>query len=70
MPRAQNGWTNLFDGKTLKGWKQVTGQRQSYTVENRRYVGVIGTTIANHPNSFLVTEKEYGDFILKLDIKS
>ena len=26
--RAQTstGWTNLFDGKTLKGWKQATGK--------------------------------------------
>lgn len=63
--KAEKGWVNLFDGKTLNGWKQVTGTAK-YTVEN----GVIvGTTVANSPNSFLATEKEYGDFILEVDIK-
>ena len=57
-------WTKLFDGKTLKGWKQLGGNAK-YTVEK----GVIaGTTVAATPNSFLVTEKEYGDFILELEV--
>ncbi len=63
--QSQPGWTNLFDGKTLKGWKQATG-KATYTVENGQ---IVGTTVANSPNSFLVTEKEYGNFILELDIK-
>lgn len=54
----------LFDGKTLNGWKRLGGTAD-YKVEN----GVIvGTTIMNSGNSFLVTEKEYGDFVLELDI--
>jgi hypothetical protein len=62
---AEKGWTNLFDGKTLNGWKVLTGTA-TYAVEN----GVIvGTTVANSPNTFLGTEKEYGDFILEADIK-
>jgi len=62
---AQSGWTNLFDGKTLRGWKQATG-KATYTVENGE---IVGTTVAHSPNSFLVTEKEYGDFIMEIDIK-
>ncbi len=58
-------WTPLFDGKTLKGWKQLGGQAK-YEVKNGE---IIGTTVANTPNSFLCTEKEYGDFILELDLK-
>ncbi len=58
-------WTNLFDGKTLKGWKQLNGQAK-YEVKNGM---IVGTTVANTPNSFLVTEKDYGDFILELDLK-
>jgi hypothetical protein len=61
---AQN-WTNLFDGKTLKGWKQLNGQAK-YEVKNGM---IIGTTVANTPNSFLATEKDYSDFILELDLK-
>lgn len=60
------GWTSLFDGKTLAGWKQATGNAK-YTVSNGT---IVGTTVAGSPNSFLVTEKEYGDFILELDIKT
>ncbi len=57
-------WTKLFDGKTLSGWKQLGGNAK-YTVEN----GVItGTTVASTPNSFLVTEKEYSDFVLELEV--
>lgn len=63
--KAQSGWTNLFDGKTLSGWKQVTG-KATYTVENGE---LVGTTVTDSPNSFLITEKEYGDFILELDTK-
>lgn len=58
-------WTSLFDGKTLKGWNQKNGQAK-YTVENGQ---IVGTTVANTPNSFLCTNEEYGDFILELDLK-
>jgi Domain of Unknown Function (DUF1080) len=65
---AQNkagDWVNLFDGKTLNGWKQATGTA-TYSVENGM---IVGTTVVNSPNSFLVTGKEYGDFVLELDNK-
>lgn len=58
-------WTPLFNGQNLKGWKQLNGQAK-YRVENNQ---IVGTTVANTPNSFLVTEKEYGDFILELELK-
>ncbi|WP_437919003.1 3-keto-disaccharide hydrolase [Sphingobacterium sp. LRF_L2] len=62
---TSKGWQNLFDGKTLQGWKSVGG-KAPYTVED----GVIvGRMTKGTPNSFLFTEKEYGDFILELDIK-
>jgi len=59
------GWTNLFDGKSFDGWKQVTG-KATYKVENGE---IVGTSAVESSNSFLVTEKEYGDFILELDTK-
>lgn len=62
---AQNGWTSLFDGKTLNGWKRVVGLAD-YKAENG---AIVGTSVANSPNSFLVTEKEFGDFILEMDVK-
>lgn len=59
------GWTSLFDGKTLNGWKRLAGSAQ-YKVEDG---AIVGTTVMNSGNTFLVTEKEYGDFILELDAK-
>lgn len=56
---------SLFDGKTLKGWKRLAGTAD-YTVEDS---AIVGTTVLNSGNTFLVTEKEYGDFILELDVK-
>lgn len=63
--RAQKvKWTTLFNGKSLKGWKQMGGVAK-YSVENG---AIVGTTVSATPNSFLVTEKEYGDFILELEV--
>lgn len=62
---TKEGWTNLFDGETLNGWKQLDGEAQ-FTIEDG---AIVGTAVANTPNSFLVTEKEFKDFILELEIK-
>ncbi len=62
---SQNGYTSLFDGKTLNGWKRVTGNGE-YSVENNM---IVGTTVAGSPNTFLATDKEYTDFILEFDAK-
>jgi hypothetical protein len=55
----------LFDGKTLKGWK-VLGGKAEFKAEDGM---IVGTTVANTGNSFLTTEKNYSDFILELDFK-
>ncbi len=62
---AQNGFINLFDGKTLHGWKRVVGSGE-YTVDNNM---IVGTSVANSPNTFLATKKEYSNFILEFDAK-
>lgn len=60
----EKGWQNLFNGKDLTGWKRLGGAAD-YKVED----GVIvGRTVLNSKNTFLVTEKEYGDFILEADV--
>jgi len=63
--QGKEQWDNLFNGKDLTGWKQLNG-KAIYEVKNGE---IIGTTVANEPNSFMVTEKEYGDFILELEYK-
>ena len=58
-------WEKLFNGKDLKGFKQLNGKAK-YIVEKGE---IVGRTVLNEPNSFLATEKECGDFILELDLK-
>ena len=58
-------WTSLFDGQSLDGWRTVMGGAD-FEVEDGI---VIGYAKANTPNTFLITEQEYGDFILELDLK-
>lgn len=58
-------WKDLFDGETLQGWKTLGGEAP-YAVEDG---AIVGTMTKGTPNSFLVTEEEYGDFILEVDVK-
>lgn len=61
---AEEG-TALFNGKDLTGWVQ-RGGKAKYTVEDGC---IVGETVANTPNSFMCTEKNYCNFILELDYK-
>ncbi|WP_317172316.1 DUF1080 domain-containing protein [Hymenobacter sp. BRD67] len=45
---------------------EEAGGTARYTVENG---AIVGTTVLNSGNTFLVTEREYGDFDLELDVK-
>jgi hypothetical protein len=63
--KATEHWDYLFNGKNLMGWKQLNGEAK-YEVKNGE---IVGTTVANTPNSFLATEKVYGDFILEFEFK-
>ncbi|HUG17866.1 MAG TPA: family 16 glycoside hydrolase, partial [Planctomycetaceae bacterium] len=59
------GWTQLFDGKTLTGWTQKNGTAKYEVVDGT----VKGTTSEGSPNSFLCTDKLYGDFELEFEVK-
>jgi hypothetical protein len=63
--QTTNDWVNLFDGQTLNGWKKGAGTAD-YKVENG---AIVGTTVMSSPNSFIITEKEYGNFVLELEAK-
>jgi hypothetical protein len=63
--RAAKGWVALFDGRTLEGWVQRNG-----TASYRVAAGaIVGRTSEGSPNSFLVTERTYGDFELELEVR-
>ncbi|MFV0446660.1 MAG: DUF1080 domain-containing protein [Planctomycetaceae bacterium] len=62
---AEEGWIELFDGKTLDGWIQKNGTAK-YSVEEGT---IVGRTNEGSPNSFLSTIKDYGNFELLVDVK-
>ncbi len=57
-------WESLFDGRTLDGWRAVGGDA-TYAVDGGEILGVHGTG----PNAFLRTEREFGDFVLELEMR-
>lgn len=62
---GEDAWTNLFDGTSLKGWTQLNGIA-TYKAENGT---IVGTTAAGSPNSFLCSDKLYGNFELEFEVK-
>lgn len=59
--QAETGFKSLFDGSTLNGWKLIRGRGRGYVVEN----GVIVCPEDGGGNLF--TDREYNDFVLRLD---
>ena len=58
-------YKSIFDGKTLKGWTQRNGTA-TYRVEKN---AIVGKTKEGSPNSFLCSDKLYGNFDLKFEVK-
>jgi len=57
------GFTPLFDGKDLAGWEVLDGKKDAWAVEN----GMIVTKSGG--GGWLLTDKEYGDFEVRVDFK-
>lgn len=58
---AEPGFQSLFNGKDLKGWKLVNGHGTGYIVENNTIV------CPADGGGNLYTEKEYSNFVLRLE---
>ncbi len=58
-------WVKLFDETTLNGWS-VTGGNATYNIADG---AIVGTSALNTVNTFLRSDKMYGDFILELEYK-
>ncbi|UCS95870.1 DUF1080 domain-containing protein [Echinicola marina] len=61
----EDGWTILFDGESLDGWKALGGEADFQIVDGE----IVGISKVNTPNTFLSTEELYSDYILELDLK-
>jgi hypothetical protein len=62
---AEGAWKNLFNGRTLAGWKLLNGSATYKVVDGM----IVGETVTRSPNSFLCTENSYRDFILEFDVR-
>ena len=60
---TESGFTSLFDGQTLSGWKLMGKHGEGYGVKD----GVIYCARGGGGNLF--TEKEYGNFIFRVEFK-
>ena len=63
--KEAKGWTDLFNGRDLTGFSQKNG---TATFEAKDGT-IVGTTAKGSPNSFLCTDKLYGDFELTFEVK-
>jgi hypothetical protein len=66
---AEEDFTPLFNGKNLEGWVQRGGEAV-YEVDADAEGGpqIVGTSVAGTPNSFLCTDRDYGDFVLEFEV--
>ncbi len=63
--KVEEGFVPLFNGKDLSGWK---GEEKLWKVEKGEIVGSTEGLTLPH-NSFLMTEAEYADFVLRMKVK-
>ena len=60
----EENWQSLFNGRDLQGWKKLNGEAD-YRIEDGT---IIGISRLNTANTFLCTEKNFGDFILEVEV--
>ncbi len=60
--KPPEGFTALFNGKDLTGWKVHGGKKESWDVDK-------GVLFVKGGGGWLMTDKEYGDFELRLEFK-
>jgi hypothetical protein len=61
----EGGWIALCNGQNLTGWSVKSGHA-TYQVEDGTIVGI---TAEGSPNSFLVSDQQFGDFELEFEVK-
>lgn len=63
IPVPAREWHSLFDGDSLDGWQREGGEAV-YRVDGDT---IVGESVPDTPNTFLVTTDTFGDFILEYE---
>lgn len=62
----EEGFTSLFNGQDLSGWVKRGGSAEYHVADG----SIVGKCVPDTPgNTFLCSEKEFGNFILKLQYR-
>lgn len=59
-------WQELSNGSNLDGWRKVGGTANYSVIDG----AIVGSAVPGSPNTFLVTEQDYDDFIFEGEVKS
>lgn len=60
----ESNWISLFNGESLDGWTIHSGFAK-YRVEDG---AIVGTAVKGSPNTFLCSDRKFGDFILEFEV--
>jgi hypothetical protein len=60
-----DGWEPLFNGKDLSGWRVVNGSAPFEVIDG----AIVGTAVHGSPNTFLATERSFGDFVFEAEFR-
>src|SRR5205807_1442774 len=63
---ARSGWQPLFNGKDLTNWVVDSGEARAWGVEDGE---LVAGAAAPANRGWLLTERSYGDFVLRLQFK-
>jgi hypothetical protein len=66
LTAQDDGFRPLYNGKNLDGWESYGGDAP-YIAEGK---SILGTAIVSRNNTFLCTDRPYGDFVLELEFNN
>ncbi len=66
---SEAGWVALFNGKDLSGWRAIGCRKEDWGVDAAREVLFARRNSGQKDGGWLMTEKEYRDFELRLEFK-
>lgn len=64
-PDLKQGFVSLFNGKDLSGWTPKGGTCIFEAVDGT----IVGNCVKGSPNTYLSTDKSYGDFVFTCEMK-